>query len=266
MDFEYSGGVRVLSMCRQWEDTPQLIGEHVVGTRGQADPRGTITGWLSTGHDEYWSLQMFENVRAAIAAGLNAAFFSGNTCCGVLGIYPSRHGIPNRIISRIGQYGPIQEETVRAGFPELKDLKHNGPNEARLIGARSTFPVTGIADWICSDEKHWIFEGTGMKNGDSIPRLVGWEWHGDPADIPGLRIVAQGPVKSRGATALYTSTVYPGPKGNHVFNGATCWWADGISEPPGYVRPSAYVTPRGPDVRAQQITRNILQKMRESKA
>ena len=62
----------------------------------------------------------------------------------------------------------------------------------------------------------------------------------------------------------YTATVYPGPagKGNFVFNASSCWWADGLSEPPGYVRPSAYVTPRGPDQRAQQITRNVLRKMR----
>ena len=29
--------------------------------------------------------------------------------------------------------------------------------------------------------EHWLFEGTGMKKGDSIKGLVGWEWHGDPA-------------------------------------------------------------------------------------
>ncbi len=43
--------------------------------------------------------------------------------------------MPHRIISRIGQYGPIQDAAVENGFPELRDLKHNGPNEATLIGA-----------------------------------------------------------------------------------------------------------------------------------
>jgi len=41
---------------------------------------------------------------------------------------------------------------------------------------------------------------------------------------------------------------------------------DGMSEPPGYVRPSAYTTPKGPDARAQQITVNVLSRMRESRA
>src|SRR5262249_45094514 len=164
-----------------------------------SDPRGLLRakGWLSVGHDEYWSLDMFNNVKSAIAAGLNVAFFSANTCCGVISMGPNGAGILNRVISRIGQYGPIQDASVKTGFPEFLDLKHNGPNEATLIGARSTFPVTGGADWICSNEKHWVFAGSGMKNGDGVPGLVGWEWHGDPADIPGLEILATGKLKSR---------------------------------------------------------------------
>jgi hypothetical protein len=230
-----------------------------------ADARGLLRakGWLSVGHDEYWSLEMFKNVQAAIAAGVNVAFLSGNTCCGVLRFFPSAAGVPNRVISRVGQYGPIQEEAVKAGFPELKALKHNGPNEAALIGARSTFPVTGGADWICVKPKHWLFRGTGMKEGDGIPGLVGWEWHGDPADIPGLEVVASGKVKNRGATGTYTATIYPGPRGNVVFNAATIWWSDGLSAPPGYLHPSAHgASPKGPDRRIQRITANLLERFR----
>src|SRR5207244_699470 len=92
-----------------------------------ADARGLLRakGWLSVGHDEYWSLDMFHNVQAAITAGVNIAFFSGNTCCGVIPFLPSGRGVPHRVISRIGQYGPIQEANVKNGFPELKELRHN---------------------------------------------------------------------------------------------------------------------------------------------
>jgi len=220
-------------------------------------------GWLSVGHDEYWSITMFENVRSAISEGLNVAFFSANTCCGVISVGPNGSGSPNRVISRIGQYGPIQEATVKNGFTELRDLKHNGPNEATLIGARSTFPVTGGADWICVNDKNWVFAGTGMKNGDSVAGLVGWEWHGDPAEIAGLEILAKGKLKSRDAEGTYTATIYPGPKNNFVFNGATIWWSDGLSAPPGYQHPSAHgAKPKGPDPRIQRITVNLLERMR----
>jgi hypothetical protein len=226
-----------------------------------ADGRGLLRakGFLSVGHDEYWSLAMFNNVKAAIAKGVSVAFLSGNTCCGVISISPSGAKVPNRVISRIGQYGPIQDAAVQNGFPELRDLNHNGPNEATLLGARSTFPVTGGADWTCNQEKHWIFKGTGMKNGDSIAGLVGWEWHGDPADIPGLEVVASGQANNGKNKGTYTATVYPGPKENFVFNAATIWWSDGMSAPPGYQHPSAYgAKPKGPDPRVQRITANLL--------
>ena len=57
-----------------------------------------------------------------------------------------------------------------------------------------------------------------------------------------------------------TGTVYYGPKGNVVFNAATCWWADGLSAPPGYVRPSVYTSPKGPNERVQKMTANVLQR------
>ena len=228
-----------------------------------SDPGGCRRGrvFLSVGHDEYWSRRMFDGVLQLVADGVNVAFLSGNTCCGVIDVLPSSDGRPNRAISRIGQYGPIQQAAVENGFPELLELKHNGPNEAALIGARSTYPVTGGADWICADEKHWLFADTGMKTGDGIPGLVGWEWHGDPADIPGLEIVATGRTTSPRGEGTYTATLYQGPKGNLVFNASTIWWGDALSEPPGYVRPKVYTEPKGPDPRAAQITKNLFREM-----
>ena len=103
-----------------------------------------------------------------------------------------------------------------------------------------------------------------MKRGERIAGLIGWETHGDPAKIPGLEVVAGGPTQSAPDSpngGAYTATIYPGPKGNFVFNAATCWWADGVSEPPGYVRPKVYTEPQGPDPRVVQITRNVLDRM-----
>ena len=123
--------------------------------------------------------------------------------------------------------------------------------------------MTGGADWICANDKHWLFAGSGMKTGDRIPGLVGWEWHGDPADIAGLEVVARGTLRSRNTEGTYTATVYPGPRGNVVFNAATIWWSDGLSAPPGYQHPSAHgAQPRGPDARVQRMTANLLGRMR----
>ncbi len=152
-----------------------------------------------------------------------------------------------RAYERTGVNGPAGGLREFAG---INALKHERPYANELIGAQSTGFGTGGCDWICRQPEHWLFAGTGMKTGDGIPGLVGWEWAGDPAPIPGLEILASGPIqlapgKLTGDT--YTSTIYPGPRGNFVFNAATIWWADGLSQPPGYVRPKVYTEPKGPD-------------------
>jgi hypothetical protein len=203
---------------------------------------------------------MFHRLREAIAAGLHVAFLSGNTCCGRIEFQPDFRG-ELRTFERMDFYGPRGAGAI-AG---MERLPHQSPSSGELVGARNLAPWTGGADWICAQPDHWLFAGTGMARGEGIPGLVGWEWHGDPAPIPGLEIVATGPTQRAPGTlngGTYTATLYPGPRGNVVFNASTCWWADGLSEPPGYVRPSVYTTPQGPDRRVQQITRNLLERMR----
>lgn len=247
-----------------WMESQGYDVSYVSNIDTHADPAGLrrAKGLISVGHDEYYSLPMFQNLKAAIADGLSVAFLSGNTCCGLLDIGPSTDGRPNRILRRIDRFGP-RDETGDRIFVAMKNLPRTGPNEATLIGARSTGSVMGGSPYLCSKPGHWLFEGTGMKAGDGIPGLVGWEWHGDPADIPGLEIVSKGVIKYSGMENQYTSTIYPGPKGNVVFNAATCWWADGLGAPPGYLHPKAHgAEPKGPDPRAQRITANLLARMR----
>jgi hypothetical protein len=129
------------------------------------------------------------------------------------------------------------------------------------MGARNIIPVNGGGDWICAKPEHWIFAGTGMKRGDSVPGLIGWEYHGDPpADLKGLEVVAEGTASQGGVRPQHwTATFYPGPKGNYVFNASTIFWAQGMSSPPGHALPwSHWSRPHGPDERVQRITQNLL--------
>lgn len=222
------------------------------------NPQGLLRskGFLSVGHDEYWTIEMFNNVQAAIDSGVSVAFLSGNAVCGRILLDQDK-----RAFERIGVFGPPGGTHE---FEQMKSLEHRRPYANELIGAHSTGPVTGGADWVCTRPDHWIYADSGMKLGDRIPGLIGWEYHGDPAKTPGLEIVATGPTQSAPGTpngGVYTATVYPGPRDNFVFNAATCWWADGLSAPPGYVRPQVYTQPLGPDRRVQQITKNVLQRM-----
>lgn len=48
VEFEYPGGIKVISMCRQIDNCAILIGERVYGTEGTADPSGSITAGGAT--------------------------------------------------------------------------------------------------------------------------------------------------------------------------------------------------------------------------
>jgi hypothetical protein len=216
--------------------------------------------FLSVGHDEYWSRQQYDHCMAAVKAGVHFAFLSGNTCCFVAPLFPSSKGVPNRILTRAGRYGGIRpKEQVY-----MADFTIEAPNEATLIGAQTVSPFNGSGDWIVTRPEHWLFAGTGMKKGDRIPGLVGWEFHGEPVDIPGLEIVAEGPTWTGGdKESHYTATIYPGPKGNCVFNASTIFWSQGLAQPPGHMPPiSHHGRPHGPDPRVIRITRNLFERFR----
>jgi hypothetical protein len=216
--------------------------------------------FLSVGHDEYWSREQFDHVLAAVKAGVHVAFLSGNTCCFVAPYSPSGQGVPNRVLTRAGRYGGIRPKEKAY----MADLSVEAPNEATLLGAQTVSPFNGSGDWIVTKPEHWLFAGTKMKKGDRIPGLVGWEFHGEPADIPGLEVVAEGPTWTGGdVESHYTATIYPGPKGNFVFNAATIFWAQGLAAPPGHIPPlSHHGRPHGADERVQRITRNLFERFR----
>src|SRR5262249_53575683 len=84
-----------------------------------------------------------------------------------------------------------------------------------------------------------------------VPGLVGWEHHGDPADIAGLEVVAAGKTWTGGdQESHYEATIYPGPKGNTVFNAATIFWCQALASPPGHWIPYTHNgRSHGPDRR-----------------
>ena len=218
--------------------------------------------FISVGHDEYWDLRQYHSVKELIQEGVNALFLSGNSICFVSPFQASSAGQANRIISRQGRYGGLTEAEKQA-YPAMGPFPiTDAPNENLIMGARTITPFNGGGDWIVTRPDHWMFHNTGMKKGDAIPGLVGWEFHGGPADIPGLEVVAEGTAFSGGTQpAHWKSTIYPGPQGNFVFNASTIWWAQGLASPPGHMLPwSHWSRPHGPDTRVQQITHNLLQR------
>lgn len=168
--------------------------------------------FISMGHDEYWSRKMVDEVTKARDNGLSLAFFSGNSVYYEIQLYDSFLEVPGRVFARI---------------PSL-----TFKDEEKLMGVTSY--GVGYGDWIVKNAGNWIYEGTGLKDGDKIPGIVGWEHHGPPSpDIKGLEVVAEGPLSQ--SKRLHRGVIYPCSEGNWVFNAGTCWWAEGLSQPPGHI-------------------------------
>jgi hypothetical protein len=156
-------------------------------------------------------------------------------------LLPSTDGRPNRVIRYIDRF----------------------KNEEELMGANSY--GVGLTSWKCVAPDHWVFAGTGMKQGDSIRELVGWEYHGFPVATgkKDLVVLASGKVHlfwGEPSKREYAATIYTAPKGNFVFNAATCWWSKLLSSPPGYMEPPYRYFAEG-DQRVQRITQNLLNRM-----
>ncbi len=221
-----------------------------------SDP-GTLRrtkGFLSVGHDEYYTRAMFDNLTQAVEDGLNVAFLSGNSVAGQV----THVTHPPRTLIRSDIFAAAEPDMIRI-LPSMAYLPFEAPDAKDLLGSRSTYPTMGGGDWTCVLPDHWIFTGSGMKEGESIPGLVGWETHGLVTDTRNIEIVASGTVSSKKyGTGPYAATVYTTGRGNAVFNAATIYWADGLSEPPGYQRPYDYVPRNGADARVQAITKNVL--------
>ena len=199
--------------------------------------------FLSVGHDEYWSRKMFDEVVRARDEGLSLAFFCGNALYDEIELYDSSvGGAPCRAFARKQKF-----------------------NEAELMGVKSYGP--GYGDWVATKPEHWIYEGTGLKAGDRIPAIIGWEYHGTPANIPGLEVVASSPLFGCAPSAVenpvHHAVVYPCDKGNWVFNVGTIWWPEGLSCPPGHVPArSGYCGGTfGVSPTVQRITANALNRM-----
>jgi hypothetical protein len=206
-------------------------------------------GFLSVGHDEYWTNEMYANAIAARDAGVNMLFLGGNSLDGKVFVRSSTDNRPNRVTGR------------------LPEREFN--NEQDLMGS-SSYGV-GYSSFVCKAPHHWLFNNTGLKQNDSIQDFVGWEYHGLPlGNNKNTIILAQNkiyPNKFRTPIAPdHTTTIYTADKGNFVFNAGTCFWSLPLSTPPGFQNP---VNNQGgknykvidfskSDARVQQMTKNLL--------
>src|SRR5262249_17790798 len=213
-------------------------------------------GLLSVGHDEYWSKAMYDAIVVARDAGVNLAFFGGDAVGWQARFEASSSGVPNRVLVcyRNATLDPITDPSLKT--VQWRDLPLNRP-EQTLIGV----PYTGMVPWnngawvpyVVTNSGNWVYAGTGFRDGDSVPGIVGYEadrsfiQYPQPNAVIGTyTLLSNSPI---GTSDHANASVYQAPSGAWVFGTGTANWNYALDNISG----SNLVDPR-----IQQTTANIL--------
>ncbi len=216
---------------------------------------------LFHGHDEYWSAGMRSAVEGARDGGTGLCFLSGNTMYWQIRCDESSQGRARRALvcykdARIDPAARIAPPmtTVRWIDPPVSDP------QSLVTGLTYGGSIQPPAqDWVIDDPGHWVFAGLGVRKGERVPGVVGYEFDtAAPASATpqGLQMVARSPVRGADGPVPYqATTVYRAASGAWVFNAGTIQWCWGLD--------NAYQ--RFADQRIQRATLNVLKRMTESR-
>lgn len=224
--------------------------------------------FLSVGHDEYWSQQMWDAVVAARDAGVHIGFFSANTSYWRVRFEPDP--ITNEPDSVMVSY-----KTTESGHPDpsgeptgtWRDPEEAGVPENSLIGQMYIgynidlfFPLR-LSSEFTSDR---LFRHTGLSKMppdtylDVGTQIIGWEWDTtvDNGMSPqNLQVLSRTPVigsllqdagnqsNSNLQPTFAEMTRYITPNGAIVFSGGSIQWVHGLGvQAPDTIPPDPYVT------------------------
>jgi IPT/TIG domain len=213
--------------------------------------------FLSPGHDEYWSKEMFDAAENARDTGVNLAFFAANSIYTQVRFEPSSTGVANRVMVcyRNLPWFPIDPVQGPTTTTEFRMAPVNRP-EQTLVGVQysATLPNT---DYVVTNSSHWAYAGTGFHDGDIVSGIVGYEADSlmpnyPPPNSANQTLLSRSPYVDNGVTKYLNSSIYQAPSGAWVFASGTMSWSWALDDVPG---PFAQFRV---DSRIQRATANIL--------
>ncbi|MFN2614194.1 MAG: N,N-dimethylformamidase beta subunit family domain-containing protein, partial [Actinomycetota bacterium] len=211
--------------------------------------------FISSGHDEYYSDAMRDALENALSNGTSLAFFGGNDMYRRARFEDGPYG-RDRVEVNYKDAGedPLIRADKLATTGQWRDWPIREP-EQQLLGAQyECNPVQ--ARWVPSFQPGWLFDSTGFTPGDSVPKLVGYEYDRASdavAGAPPVTLLARSPVRCHGRQSESDSTFYVAPSGAGVFDAGTIWWNCGLG--PGNCKGAR------PDERVQRLVANLLRAM-----
>ena len=231
---------------------------------------------LFVGHHEYWSRPMRATLETATASGTNVAFLSADEIAWQVRFDPSPSGSARRMTCyKSSVLDPMATSNPPLTTCHWRDVPVRDP-EATIIGEMYGHVVRRPADWVVVGSRHWLYEGTGLRDGDRIINLVGQEYDTFFPGLapPGTVLLARSPVVPdlhREAAsefapldaALQTATAYEAESGATVMAAGTFQWSWALDRW-GDRSLRGVVTPV--DERVARMTRNLFDRLGDGPA
>jgi len=216
-------------------------------------------GFISVPHNEYWSKPMYDAVIAARDMGVNVAFFGANSIFWQVRYEPSSRGVANRVLVcyKDVTLDPVTDPTLTT--VEWRQDPLNLPEQTMAGVMFTDGPNNGSATYVVTNSGNWVYAGTGFKDGDSVPGIVGYEAdrfisdYPPPAAVSGTYVLlSHSPYSGSQGPDYSNSSIYQATSGAWVFASGTHAWGWALDDfyPEGNVSTV--------DVRIQQTTANIL--------
>lgn len=209
---------------------------------------------IITGHDEYWSKQMRDGYQAAVNHGVRLAVFGANTAFRPVRFEPDpKTGQPDRIMVnyKSDTLDPFTKTNPQYSTPAAWRLPPLNQPETELLGiayeGETADGAAASGDLLVSDASSWVFKDSGLKNGDKIPGLVGYEYDrfNDSLSRPdNIDIIFHSPLTNyNGKPDFADSSYYALPSGGQVFDAGTIQWSWGLDpSKPTYSPPLVKIT------------------------
>lgn len=196
---------------------------------GDADRPAILRGRtavLTTGHDEYYSLEMRHTLERARAVGINLAFFGANAVYRSIRLEPNAEGVPARqmVNYRLAGKDPMTDVDPSRSTAQWRNAPLRRP-ENELIGIQ--YVAAGVtADMVIVRPDNWMFEGVTL-TGRRLDNLVAIEADAlgprssEPAN---LEVVASSPAVAAGRRFHHAMTYYTAESGAGVVATGTIAW------------------------------------------
>jgi hypothetical protein len=184
-------------------------------------------GYVSMGHDEYWTPTMRAVVMAARDAGTNLAFLSANTMYWRVRLADRPTGRARLVVGfrNAALLDPLRDSHPGAATSRFRDDPMPRPEHDLLGMQYECYPVD--VDMVVVSPGWWGFRGTGVRRGDRVPGLIGPEADRvyPDATLPRpLEVLGHTSYDCRGVPTSAQTVYYTAPSGSGVFTAGTLRW------------------------------------------